>query len=154
MTSLSDGDVRQSDVIRWAQEQAIYLSPPSAHHVLLYLCLNAFYTGSNPEGKGPGNVMTGRTRLRTIRRYTGLGRATIQRALDILQDNGYVLVSMEGGRGDNQICVAWSEAMDRVREEFRAGHSDLPKIFRREVAPAPVQEDAQVLEFRPRPVTN
>jgi hypothetical protein len=156
VTSLSDGEVRSSDVLRWAQEQAIYLSPPSLHHVLLYLCINAFYKDENREGKKPGNVLTGRTRLRTIQRYTGLSRRTVQRALDGLQDQGYVLVSMDGGNEPNEIFVAWSEAMDDVRTEVRAGLRDLPKVFQRdlpEALPAVEKPLATVTELRPRGVS-
>lgn len=133
MTSLPDGaDVRQSDVIRWAQEQAVFLRPPSLHHVLLYLCCNAFYSAKNPEGMSPGNVLSGRTRLRTISRYTGLGMSTVRAALRGLQDQGFIVMQMcRDGKETNGIYVAWGEDMDARREEFRQGRRPLPKMFER-----------------------
>lgn len=132
MTSLSDGEVRQSDVMRWAQEQAEHLSPPSLHHVLLYLCLNAFYSYDNDENRSPGNVLRGRSRISTICRFTGLSRTTVKRALRGLQEAGYVIATGDGGDGPSSIAVVWWEAMDTVRAEVRAGGRELPRQFVRE----------------------
>lgn len=144
MTSLPDGDVGQFDVMRWAQEQAIYLSPPAAHHVLLYLCLNAFYKGDNPEGRSPGDVLSAYASMAKIQRYTGLSESSVRRALRTLEDNGYVSARMLPGKGKSEIGIFWTASADEMREEFRAGIRDLPKGMRRSDRVAPKKTPKKV----------
>lgn len=125
-----NGEVRLDEVMAWAQEQAQFLSP-TQHHVLLYLCINAWRTPHNPEQQQTGGVLSGRTRLRKIRMGTGLSERAIRNALDGLQDAGYILAKHQPGNGASEIHVFWFEGADAFREEFRAGVRDLPKMLQR-----------------------
>lgn len=118
------------EVIEWGLRQAVYLSPPQ-QSVLMYLVVNAFLTDDNPEDSPAGQVLRGRSNVPSIRRYTSLGDKTVRRALQDLQDKGYVVCVMGPGRAPNRILVLWSGKMDTVRENFRSGAEPLPHWMRR-----------------------
>lgn len=147
---LPTGEVQQHELLEWALGQAKFLTPTQAH-VLLYLCINAWHTDTNPEGSPAGQVLRGRTALRKIQLFTGLSERTIRDALNALQDEGYVWRDSKPGNGQSRIVVFWSEGSDDRREEYRAGVRDLPEAFKR-TGPEPKQEltavtDAVILPF-------
>jgi DNA-binding MarR family transcriptional regulator len=145
------GEVSQHEVLEWAQEQAQYLSPTQSH-VLLYLCINAWHTTSNHEGRSPGDVLSGRTALSKIQMRTGLGKTAVKDALDALQDAGYIVANHRPGNGKSWISVYWSESADDIRAEVRAGVRALPEVLRREIKTRPkriVGSSADnIVEFR------
>lgn len=149
--SRSDGSVTLHDVMEWAQDQAQYLSP-SQTLVLWYLCINAFRSSDNPEGRSAGDVMSGRVSMRKIQMRTGLGERTVRDALRDLQEMAYLRAEMVPGNGHSRISVFWEPGFDELRSEIRAGVRPLPKAFQRVAKGRPErvekQEDAVVLEFR------
>lgn len=152
MTSLPrGGEVRQHRVLAWALEQAQYLTP-TQHHVLLYLCINAWHTADNNEAAPVGMVLTGRTALRKIQMGTGLSQRAVRNALDGLQDAGYILCAHKPGNGQSHIGILWWEEFDEIREEFRAGARDLPKDWRRTIKPRPKRitgnSEGNIVQFR------
>lgn len=127
---LPSGDVAQWDVMQWALEQAQYLTP-TQHHVLLYLCLNAFYQADNPEDAWVSRVLTKRAEQAEIQFYTGLSRRTIYRVLYELQESGYIVYdSSNSPNKPTNITVAWREEMDELRARVRAGTAEFPPAFR------------------------
>jgi hypothetical protein len=123
-------EVYQYDVMRWAQEQAKFLTPPQTL-VLWCLCLNAWYKPDNTENAPVGQVLAGCTPLSKIRMKTGLSDRAVRDALNALQDNGYIYRESKAGWGKSTILVFWSEGADEIREEFRAGVRDLPESIKR-----------------------
>ena len=132
MTSLPDGEVDLYEVMEWAQEQAQFLAPSSTL-VLWYLCINAFRTHTNREGRQPGEVMSGRTPMSKIQMRTGLSESSVRRALRDLQDAGYIIAEHKPGNGQSHVTVFWAEVYDDMRAEFRAGVRALPGAFKRAV---------------------
>lgn len=130
--SLPLGEVTQHEVLEWAQEQAQYLSPTQSH-VLLYLCINAWHTASNHEGRSPGDVLSGRTALSKIQMRTGLSQRAVRYALDDLQDAGYIVASHRPGNGKSSIGILWHAGADEMRAEVRAGVRDIPDAMKRVV---------------------
>jgi DNA-binding MarR family transcriptional regulator len=151
MTSLPSGEVRQYDVLEWAQEQAKYLTP-TQHHVLLYLCINAWHTPDNNENAPAGMVLSGRTAMSKIQMRTGLSERTVRDALNALQDNGYILRKSKPGNGQSVIGVLWQEDHDDIRAEIWAGVRDLPKEWKRDVRPPAKRivggSEGNIVEFR------
>ena len=129
---LPPGEVDLHEVMEWAQEQAQFLSPTQTL-VLWYLCINAFRTSNNREGREPGDVLSGRTSLRKIQMRTGLSQRAVRYALDGLQDLGYIWAEHKPGNGQSRIMVFWSEHSDEIRAEMRAGVRDLPEALKRPV---------------------
>lgn len=129
MSVPDDGDVRQWDVLQWAQDQARFLTPTQTL-LLWYLCLNAFYKEDNPEDARVGQVLMARDDYSSMQFYTGLGRRTAQRALESLRLAGYVYVEMyPSNHRANRIVVCWNEGFDSMRERARAGAKALPEAF-------------------------
>jgi DNA-binding transcriptional ArsR family regulator len=150
MTSLPEGEVSPREVLEWAQEQAKFLTPTQTH-VLWYLCINAFRKPDNPEDAPVGQVLRGRTPMRKIRLNTGLSERAIRDALNALQNAGYIYREFRSGNGTSEILVLWTEDMDDVRTEIRAGVRDLPERFKRasrERSPRIVESsDAVIVQF-------
>lgn len=126
------GEVSPHDVMEWAQEQAQFLTPTQTL-VLWYLCINAWHTATNNEGRSPGDVLSGRTSLRKIQMRTGLSQRAVRYALDGLQDKGYVIAEHQPGNGRSAISIFWHEGADEVRKEVRAGVRDFPEAMKRKV---------------------
>lgn len=144
------GEVQQHDVLEWAQDQAQYLTP-TQHHVLLYLCINAWHTPDNKENAPVGVVLSGRTSLRKIQMKTGLSERAVRNNLNALQDAGYILRDSLPGHGQSVIGVLWREEYDEIRAEIRAGTRDLPKEWRRAVKPSKERivgsSDGNIVQF-------
>src|SRR5687768_7752447 len=103
--SLPDkGDVSTHEVNGWVQDQAQFLAPTRLL-VLWYLSANAFYSTENPEGRLPGDVMSGRTALSKICLRTGLAERTVRDALRDLQAEGYIVAAHQPGNGHSRITV-------------------------------------------------
>lgn len=149
--SLPLGEVTQHEVLEWAQEQAQYLSPTQAH-VLLYLCINAWHTASNHEGRSPGDVLSGRTALSKIQMRTGLSEKTVRRALDALQDAGYIVANHQPGNGKSKIGILWHAGADEMRAEVRAGVRTIPEAMKRTIVtrtkPIVGVNGTNIVEFR------
>lgn len=145
-----DEEVDPFEVMRWAQEQAQFLSPPQTL-VLWYLCLNAWHKPDNPENEHVGTVLSGRTPLSKIRMRTGLSDRGVRDALNALQDKGYIFRESKPGWGQSRIEVFWSEGADEFRAELRAGVVDLPEAMKRKVKTRErgltVVSDADIVEF-------
>lgn len=128
--SLPKGEVKQWQVLEWALDQARYLTP-TQHHLLLYLCVNAFYSPENPEGAWVGRVLSRRAEQTEIQYRTSLSRKTVYRALGDLQEHAYLIYKPGFGNGYTEITIAWTEQFDELRDQIRAGVKPLPDQFRR-----------------------
>lgn len=151
-----DGEVKQWQVLEWVQEQARYLEP-TQHHLLMYLCINAFYTPNNPEGGWVGRVLMARSQQPEIQYRTGWSRRTITNSLEALEAQGYITYVPGRGNRPSEITVMWSETCDDIRDRVRAGTMPLPRQFRREkTTPKWViaREEEKVVDIRDRLLDN
>lgn len=151
--SIPSGDTNQWDVMAWALDQAQFLAP-TQHHVLLYLCLSAFYKAENPEDAWVGKVLSKRSEQAEIQFHTGLSRRTIQRVLLELQEAGYIVYkSFNSPNKGSEITIAWREEMDELRAQVRRGVRDFPVLFKVQKKESPVADDrplADVIDLSQR----
>lgn len=140
-------DTSLYDVIRWVQEQMVFLDRPASRLALWYLSVNAFRNTHNNEGVDVGRVLSGMTRVAKIQRGTGLSRKGVYDALHDLQSKGYILTSMVKGRGKSQIRVFWQAEANQWRADFRDGINPLPVEFQTPVKVVKERKDAVILQF-------
>lgn len=143
------GSANLIDVQRWAMGEARFLSPTQAH-LLLFLSLNAWTHIDNPEGRPVGAVLSGKTAIKQIRMGTSLGRTAVLDGLESLQSMAYLYTDLKPGNGVNEIRVLWGSEWADLREEMRAGVSELPAALRKQKKTSKVAEpveNAVVLAF-------
>jgi len=124
---MQPGNTTQWEAFEWAFQQAKHLSAPE-HHVLLYLVGHSFYSKNNPEQAEVGQVLYQASYLDRIVEGTGLGIATVRRALVSLQMKGYIQREARAGHGSHvphTIYVLWEH--DDLREGLRDGSRRLPE---------------------------